>query len=111
MPIPYVARVHHFHLWLVDGLRVLAMVRLRQCHREEACALLEEAIELCRAMPYPYAEVKALWVYGQLEAARGDLVAATGHFTAALAICDQLGEGLYRPRIEQELEQIGRSQR
>jgi hypothetical protein len=57
-------------------------------------------------MPYPYAEAKALWVYGQLEMERGDPRAAREHFTAALAICDQLGEGLYRPRIEQDLELI-----
>ena len=32
--------------------------------------------ERTRAMPYPYAEAKTLWVYGRLEAARGNRAAA-----------------------------------
>jgi hypothetical protein len=68
-------------------------------------------ITLAQAMPYPYAELKALLVYGQLEVTRGDLAAAQERFEQALAICDRLGEGLYRPRIEQDLELISRSVR
>jgi tetratricopeptide (TPR) repeat protein len=100
------ARAGHLRLWLVDGLRILAIVRLRQARWQEACALLSEAIALCHAMPYPYAEAKTLWVYGQLEAARGDLAAARERFTQALAICERLGEGLYRKRIERDLEDL-----
>jgi transcriptional regulator with XRE-family HTH domain len=66
-------------------------------------ALLAEALASTRAMPYPYAEAKALWGYGQLEAARGNPVAARKHFKKALAICDRLGEGLYRKHIERDL--------
>jgi tetratricopeptide (TPR) repeat protein len=90
----------------VDGLRVLAMVRMRQERWEEACALLQESIELCRAMPYPYAEAKALYVYGQLHAARGEPESAAEKYQAALAICDRLGEGLYRPHIECDLRRL-----
>jgi tetratricopeptide (TPR) repeat protein len=97
------ARARHQHVWLVDGLRVLAMVRLRQARWEDACALLEEAIKLCRAMPYPYAEAKALYVYGQLHAARGEPRQAREHYEAALVICERLGEGLYRPHIQRAL--------
>ena len=59
-----------------------------------------------RAMPYPYAEAKTLWVYGRLEAARGDPAAARLRIEQALLICDRLGEGLYRPRIEQDRDMI-----
>jgi hypothetical protein len=54
-------------------------------------------------MPYPYAEAKALYVYGQLLVAKGEPGPAREQYWAALAICDQLGEGLYRPHIERAL--------
>jgi transposase len=57
-------------------------------------------------MPFPYAELKALWVYSQLEVARGDPAAARKHLKQALAICDQLGEGLYRKYIERDLRRL-----
>jgi tetratricopeptide (TPR) repeat protein len=102
------ARAWHYHLFLVDGLRVLALVRIRQERWEETRALLEEAIALCRAMPYPYAEAKAHYVYGQVHAAKGEPEQAREKYRAALAICDRLGEGLYRPHIEHALEQVKR---
>jgi transcriptional regulator with XRE-family HTH domain len=101
------ARTHHYPLWLVDGLWVLAMVRIRQARWEEACALLEEAIAQCRTMPYPYAEIKALYVYGQLHVAVGEPRQARKKYEAALSICDRLGEGLYRPHIERALTALG----
>jgi hypothetical protein len=57
-------------------------------------------------LPYPYAEAKALWVYGQLEATRGDPAAARGRFEEALAICVKLGERLYCPHIERNLSDL-----
>ncbi len=101
------ARVRHHHLWLVDGLRVFAMVRIRQHRWEEAGTLLDEAIELCHGMPYPYAEAKALYVYGQLHVAKGEPEQAREQYQAALAICDRLCEGLYRPYIERALAALG----
>jgi transcriptional regulator with XRE-family HTH domain/tetratricopeptide (TPR) repeat protein len=99
-------RAHHYHLWLVDGLRVLAQVRLRQERWEEGRALLEEAVALCQTMPYPYAEAKTLYVYGQLYAARGEPERAREQYEAALAICHRLGEGLYRPHIARALSEL-----
>jgi transcriptional regulator with XRE-family HTH domain/tetratricopeptide (TPR) repeat protein len=92
-----------WRLWLVDALRVEALIRIRQQRWPEAEVALDEALERARAMPYPYAEAKALWVYGRLEAARGTPKAARERFAQALAICDRLGEGLYRPHIERAL--------
>jgi tetratricopeptide (TPR) repeat protein len=91
-----------------DALRTQGLLAIMQRDWSLAVAALDEAIAMCRAMPYPYAELKALWVYGRLEAARGDPVAATERFTQALAICDRLGEGLYRKHIERDLAALAR---
>jgi len=104
------AREHHHHLWLVDGLRVLAMVRTHQHRWEEARALLKESTELCHRMPYPYAQAKALYIHGQLHVAAGDPEQARKKYQEALAICARLGEGLYRPHIEQALKAASRMQ-
>jgi tetratricopeptide (TPR) repeat protein len=100
------ARAWQYRLFLVDGVRVLALVRMRQARWEEARALLEEAIEVCRAMPYPYAEAKAHYVYGQLHTAKGEPRQAREKYQAALSICARLGEGLYRPHIERALADL-----
>jgi tetratricopeptide (TPR) repeat protein len=90
----------------MDALRVRALIAMRQERYQEAASDLDEAIALCQAMPYPYAEAKALWIYGPLEVARGDPVAAHQRFEQALAICDRLGEGLYRTYIERDLRRL-----
>jgi tetratricopeptide (TPR) repeat protein len=95
-----------WHLWLPDVLRVEALIRITQQRWTEAEVALEEALKTARAMPYPYAEAKVLWAYGQLEARRGHPQAARERFSAALAICDQLGEGLYRSDIERVLRRF-----
>jgi tetratricopeptide (TPR) repeat protein len=83
----------------VDALRIQGLLAIEQQRRDLGVAALDETLRLTRAMPYPYAELKALWVYGRLEAARGNTAAAEERFRAALAICDWLGEGLYRQHI------------
>jgi tetratricopeptide (TPR) repeat protein len=90
----------------VDVLRIQGLLAIAQRRWEMGVAALEEALELTRAIPYPYAELKALWVYGRLEAAHGDSAAACERFEQALAICDRLGEGLYRAQIEHELQPL-----
>jgi hypothetical protein len=84
----------------VDVLRVQGLLATRQQRWDIGIAALDEALKRTRAMPFPYAELKALWVYGQLEVARGNPVAARERFEQALLICDGLGEGLYRAYIE-----------
>jgi tetratricopeptide (TPR) repeat protein/transcriptional regulator with XRE-family HTH domain len=97
------ARTQTHQLALVDALRIQARVAAAEGRGTAARAALEEALTLARAMPYPYAEAKALYVYGLLLAADGEPERARERFTAALALCDQLGEGLYRPHIERGL--------
>jgi tetratricopeptide (TPR) repeat protein len=94
-------------LVLVDALRVQAMLAMRQSRWQDAEAALAEALTLARAMPYPYAEAKSLYVYGQLYAAQGEPVQAREQYEAALAICGRLGEDLYRPHIERALAALG----
>jgi transcriptional regulator with XRE-family HTH domain/tetratricopeptide (TPR) repeat protein len=100
----------NYRLVLTDALRVRAMISIRQRRWKEAFAALEEALTLSRAMPYPYAEAKALYVYGQLHAARSEPEQAREQYRTALAICARLGEGLYRPHIERALADLDRGQ-
>jgi len=97
------ARAGRYQLFLVDALRARALVSMDRSAWQEATDDLDEMRALCQAMPYPYAEAKALWVYGRLEVARGHPVAARECFTQALAICARLGERLYAEQIEREL--------
>jgi tetratricopeptide (TPR) repeat protein len=87
----------------VDALRIQGLLAIAQQRWEASVAALDEALELTRAMPYPYAELKALWAYGRLEAARNEPAAALKRFKQALAICERLGEGWYRRYIERAL--------
>ncbi|HEU5440266.1 MAG TPA: AAA family ATPase, partial [Ktedonobacterales bacterium] len=57
---------------LADALRIQAQVHAALGRGAEAKAALEEALALARAMPHPYAEAKALYVYGLLLAAEGE---------------------------------------
>jgi predicted ATPase len=90
----------------VDLLRVRAMLAMEQECWQEAAIALDDALALVRSMPYPYAEAKALYIYGQLHAARGDPEQARENYQLAMVICERLGEGLYRPHIEQALDQL-----
>jgi tetratricopeptide (TPR) repeat protein len=93
---------------LVPALFVQAILAARQEHWPEAVAALEEAQALARAIPYPYAEAKALYTYGQLYAAKGEPAQARETYEQALAILDRLGEGLYRPHVERALAEVAK---
>jgi tetratricopeptide (TPR) repeat protein len=93
-------------LALADALRISALIAFRMGHWPDAAVMLEEALALAHAMPYPYAEAKALWIYGKLDAARGNAAAAQKRFHLALDICHRLGERLYAERIERDLAQV-----
>jgi tetratricopeptide (TPR) repeat protein len=94
------------HLQLVDFWRIQGMIRLRQQRWEEAAAALDESLAASRAYQFVHAEAKALYVYGQLYAEQGAPERARACWEQALAICDRLGEGLYRPHIERALAEI-----
>jgi tetratricopeptide (TPR) repeat protein len=98
-------------LFQVDALRMQGLLAMQQERWDIGVTALEKAVERAHAMPRPYAELKALWVYGRLEAARGTPKAARERFAQALAICDRLGEGLYRKYIERALTVVDLTQR
>jgi tetratricopeptide (TPR) repeat protein/transcriptional regulator with XRE-family HTH domain len=100
------ARKEYNWLALVDALPIQSLLATRRRQWREAEAALEEALRLTRAMPYPHAEAKALYVYGQLHMAKGEPEQARKRFEAALAICSRLGERLYAEHIEQALAQL-----
>ena len=88
---------------LGDALRVKALLLLQSSHWQAAQEALEEALTLAQAMPAPYAEAKALYVYGRLHQAQGEPEQAREHWEAALVILNRLGERLYAEQIEQTL--------
>jgi predicted ATPase len=90
-------------LALADAYRVQAMIAIKQERWPDAETALEAGLTLTRSMPYPHAEAKALYIYGQLHRAKGEAALAREKYQAALGICNRLGEGLYRPHIERAL--------
>ena len=91
---------------LVDALLVRAMIAVHENACRAAMKDLDEAIALAQVLPDPGAELKALYVYGQIYAAMGECVKACEAYMRALAICKQLGERLYRPHIERALSAV-----
>jgi DNA-binding SARP family transcriptional activator len=90
-------------LMLTNARRIQALVAMRAGDWDEAVTALDEALSMAHAMPYPYAEAKALSVYGRLHWAVGEPKQARVRFTAALAILNRLGERLYANHVEQAL--------
>ncbi|HKS69911.1 MAG TPA: tetratricopeptide repeat protein, partial [Ktedonobacterales bacterium] len=96
-------RAGQWHRALADVLRVRALVSMRLERWPEAAEALDEALAVARAFPRPYVEAKLLYVYGLLHTETGEPERARERFAAALALCERLGEGLYRPLIERAL--------
>lgn len=97
------ARTSQHRLALVDALRIQAQLCVRQQRWAEAEAALEEALILCRAMPYPWAEAKALYIFGLLYQAKGEKALARERLEEALAILHRLGERLYTAQVQAAL--------
>jgi tetratricopeptide (TPR) repeat protein len=91
------ARVQDYHLALADALRVQAVAQARGGRRQEAQQVFEEVVRLCREMPYPYAEARALYEWGRAYLEQHEPDQARKPLTEALAIFRQLGA---RPYIE-----------
>jgi hypothetical protein len=87
-------------LALIDMLMSLARARIQRAEWRAAEQSLDEALALARAMAYPYGEARALAVYGELRAAQDARPRAGVLFDQARAICERLGERLYRQRVE-----------
>ncbi len=90
-------------LFLVDALRVQALIAMGLGRWRKAEANVKKSLALSQDIRYRYATAKSLYVYGQLYGAKGYPAQACEKYQAACAICEQLGEGLYRPHIERAL--------
>jgi hypothetical protein len=101
-------RTHRDQLNLVDALRMEAAVGIQQRRWDEAQTALDESLMLAHEMPYPYAEAKALAVYGDLLVARGQPERAHDQYVAALAILRPLGAVPYAERVERALAELSR---
>jgi tetratricopeptide (TPR) repeat protein/transcriptional regulator with XRE-family HTH domain len=97
------AQANDLRLLLPDAWRIQALCDLRRGRWADAEAALDRALDLCDAMPYPYAKAKALLVCGQLWLARAQPRRAREHLERAQAICADLGERLYGEVIERDL--------
>jgi tetratricopeptide (TPR) repeat protein len=97
------ARVEQLRLFLVDALRVQAMLACRQERWTQAVDALEEGLALARAMPYPYAEARLLHVYGVVRAQQEKPEAARERLGAALGIFQHLGARMDIEQVERDL--------
>jgi tetratricopeptide (TPR) repeat protein len=88
---------------LADIERITAILTLRKRRWAETRRALDQSLAVCQEGPYPYAEAKARYVYGQLDSATGRQAEAREQYERALAICERLGERRYRSHIERAL--------
>jgi tetratricopeptide (TPR) repeat protein/transcriptional regulator with XRE-family HTH domain len=95
-------------LSLMEVLLVQARVAIHRQRWEAAQSTLESAISLARAMRAPYAEAKALYLYGLLHTAQGEVEPARGRLEAALTILHRLGERLYGEHVERALADLAK---
>jgi len=96
---------------LLDALRVGAHVALHSGDDLENVRLdLDEALALTQAIPSPTFEVRVRYAYGLLATRLQEYPVAYQHFQEALVICERIGEGCYRPYVEQALAQLPHEQ-
>ncbi len=93
-------------LWLVDILRVRAMLAARQSRWSDATDALQQAVALSQALDDPYAEAQARHTAGLLHRQRNEPELARAHLEAARVILDRLGERLYASHVEQALSHL-----
>ena len=89
--------------------RIAARLALVERRYDDGLRAVEQAVALCQAAPYSYAEAQARYVAGLLHRARGepgDAGAARQAFTDALALLTRLGERFYAERVERELAEL-----
>jgi len=93
---------------LADAARVQALLAMRRRDWAAAEEAIEASLRLAREMSCPYAEVKALYVYGPLLRAQGQSVRARERCEVARALCAHLGERLYAEHVERVLSLLER---
>ncbi len=84
-------RAQNERLSLVDALRFQALIALRLGTLDEAATSAEECIAAARALPFPYAEARALRILGDVLCGQGNGLAAREALERAIAIFRRLG--------------------
>jgi predicted ATPase/class 3 adenylate cyclase len=99
-------RAFRSSLELMEGLRVQALIALRQSRWDVAAEVLEESLGLARGMPYPYGEARLLQVYGQMHLQQGEPELARERLEAALAAFQRLGARKDAERAAQAMADV-----
>ena len=99
-------RTEELRLSLIDALSAQAMLAAGHHQWPSTQSALDEALRIARAIPAPYAEVKLLALAAEIALARKRSDEARQLNESALAICDRLGERLYRERIQRTLDTL-----
>jgi tetratricopeptide (TPR) repeat protein len=81
----------HHRVGLVDIQRVQALALIEQHLWDGAVAVLAQALQSARAMPYPYAEARLLHAAGLMHMRRGDHEQARRYLDEARAVFQRLG--------------------
>jgi tetratricopeptide (TPR) repeat protein len=101
------ARRQDMRLVVVEALRIQALGALRQGDSEVAARSLAEGLHLVRGIPYPYAEARFLYLYGQVYIQKDEQQPARERLAAALAIFRRLGARKDAERTEHQLAALG----
>lgn len=91
---------------LVEALTIHGMIAARAGRWDDAEQLLSEALTLARAMPFPYAEARALFEWGIMQALRGEIEPARDRLEEALWIFQRLDARHDIERTRRVLERI-----
>jgi tetratricopeptide (TPR) repeat protein len=104
------ARLMHNRVDGLEASRVRAKILAMLGRREEATAMLEEALSLARSTPYPYAEAKLSCEYGVLHLREKEPARAREWLCAALEVFRRLGAKKDAERTRRALQELGRAQ-
>jgi tetratricopeptide (TPR) repeat protein len=94
------AALAHNRVVRVDLLRVKALLLIERGQGEDAAAVLDEALGLARAMPYPFAVARLLQADGIVRLRRGDWEAAQRSLDEALGLFQSLGAAWHAIQVE-----------
>ena len=94
-------------LLLAEALIVQGQIRVSECRWDDAERDFDEVVRLCRVMPYPHLEGRALYETGLMLILRGDAPNAHQCLTDARTIFERLGAKPYIERTKQALDALG----
>jgi tetratricopeptide (TPR) repeat protein len=100
------AATHHNHPDLVEALVSQGAATAHLGDADEAAEILARALELARAMPFPYGEARALFAWGEADAEMGKSEQARQRLRQAAEIFRRLGARVDEESVENALEAL-----